>query len=374
MTIAGLPFQVTQDGLACSITLDTSGLGSPHASAGGEGTIEVTTNGAGCGWTASSAQTWASISPSSGSTNATLTVIVGENLDTAERSAALTIGGQTVILSQVGLTCSYALQSTTGSVPAGGASGSVGVITARNCGWSSSVNNPLLDTWLQITSSGTAGSTNVQFVASPNPAAASRVGSLTVAGLTYAISQAAAACSYTLDSTTSPLIANTGGSSSFGFSAAVPGCAPVAVSYAGWVSVSSSFGGTSGTVDYTVAANPASTTRTATIQVGDKLFSVIQTGTPCGYSFNAYGVLFNVAGGGGSLLASFTGTGCNPASPNTIGTTQPTIITLGTLTGPALNIFTQPYTVAPFSTLTGGIRIGQITFGGRFFTVKQTSW
>jgi hypothetical protein len=57
-----------------------------------------------------------------------------------------------------------------------------------------------------------------------------------------------------------------------------------------------------------------------------------------------------------------------------VGTTQPTIVTLGALSGPALNIFTQLYTVARFDSLNPAVRIATITFGGQFFTVKQRSW
>ena len=42
--------------------------------------------------------------------------------------------------------------------------------------------------------------------------------------------------------------------------------------------------------------------------------------------------------------------------------------------GPVSNIFTQDYTVAPFTSLTPTVRKGQITFGGLLFTVKQSSY
>jgi hypothetical protein len=57
-----------------------------------------------------------------------------------------------------------------------------------------------------------------------------------------------------------------------------------------------------------------------------------------------------------------------------VGTDQPGFVTLGTLTGPFSNIFTQEYTLAPFSSLTRATRAARITFGGQILTVKQTSY
>ena len=58
-----------------------------------------------------------------------------------------------------------------------------------------------------------------------------------------------------------------------------------------------------------------------------------------------------------------------------VGTDQPSFITLEPLTGPDGNIFTLPYSVAPFpASLTGGLRFGTITFGGQHVIIKQYSW
>jgi len=66
-----------------------------------------------------------------------------------------------------------------------------------------------------------------------------------------------------------------------------------------------------------------------------------------------------------------TASGCTP----TVGTTQPSFITLGGLSGPVSNIFSLPYTVSSFTTsLTASVRIGAVTFGGQVLTIKQLSW
>ncbi len=84
-------------------------------------------------------------------------------------------------------------------------------------------------------------------------------------------------------------------------------------------------------------------------------------------------MLFNRGGGGGDVFGSATDTSCNPGP--TIGTDQPSFISLGPLLGPTADVFTQPFSVAPFNTpLIAVTRRGRITFGGQIFVVKQVSW
>ena len=144
------------------------------------------------------------------------------------------------------------------------------------------------------------------------------------------------------------------------------------MSYANWISITNVvFGGGTGIVTFDVATNPGDTTREGSIQVGDLTFTVRQPGAACGYSLNAYGALFDKTGGIGSVLGSPSALGCTPP---TTGTTQPSFITLLSLTGPVTNLFTLDYVVTPFNTLNRVVRTGQIVFGGQLFTVKQKSY
>ncbi len=59
----------------------------------------ITVTGSGS-WQASSDQTWATVSPSSGTSNGTVTVTVTANIGSTSRSAVITIGGQTHNLTQ----------------------------------------------------------------------------------------------------------------------------------------------------------------------------------------------------------------------------------------------------------------------------------
>ncbi|MFN7916578.1 MAG: putative Ig domain-containing protein [Vicinamibacterales bacterium] len=369
LLVGGQPFVVTQAAQACSFTVATSGLGSPYGPSGATGTIALTANGSNCTWTASSAGAWATVFPASGSGNATIGVTIASNAaSTTARNADLTIAGQTVPIVQGGTACSYNLQSTNGSVPAGGGSGSVGVVAPSVCTWSPTSGTPA---WLSITASGNAGSSDIQFFAQANTSALARTGSIAVAGLTYTVTQAGAPCGYTLSSTNTN-VSKDGASGSFGFSTTASSCTPAALSYAGWITPTTTFNGTTGTVDFVVAPNPLATSRSGLIQLGQQSYLVTQFAASCAYSLSSYGRAFSSVGGPASFLGSPSGLGCTPV----VGTNQPSFITLDPLVGPTLNLFTQGFTVSPFN-LVGGIvatRTGTITFGGRNFTVKQTSW
>ncbi len=89
----------------CEITL-TGGLTSFSAS-GGTGTVTVTTQ-PGCTWAASSNAPWLTIlSGTPGNGSGTVAFSVGSNLGGPDRSATITIGGQTVMVSQTGGPAAY---------------------------------------------------------------------------------------------------------------------------------------------------------------------------------------------------------------------------------------------------------------------------
>jgi hypothetical protein len=372
LNIGGQAFQITEAGLACTVSLNNLTLGSPFAAVGGTGTIAVTTNGSNCSWTAASNNQWITVSPAGGSGNGTIDVTTSSNASSATaRMGSILVSGATVGISQGGTTCSYSLLSTTGMVPAAGGLGSVGVVAPAACTWSAMSNAP----WLSILASATGGTGEVQFVAQPNATLAPLVGTLTIASQTYTVTEAPAACSYTLASP-STTIASTGAvAETLSFSTSQQGCDVSTVtplSYASWLtSVTESGSGASGTITYTALPNPSGSTRSGSIQVGDQVFTVTESGAACAYSFNAYGALFGYLGGSGDLLASPNANDCVPTG---IGTDQPGIVTLGPLTGPTLDIFTQPFVVTLFNSVNPAVRIAHITFGGGIFTVKQTSY
>jgi hypothetical protein len=292
--------------------------------------------------------------------------VLSNAASTEPRSGSLSIAGQTIGITQAGTTCSYGLQSAAGSVPAAGGTGTVGVVAANVCNWASASNDP---SWLTITSSGTGGSSDVRFTALANPTATPRMGTLTIAGLTYTVSQAGAPCQYTLPSS-NVTVASGAVAGDFDFSTTFAGCTPQAVSYAGWIDVTTMFDGASGQVDFSVEANPSTFNRVGTIRLGEQIFTLTQTGGACGFSLNANSASFGPPGDMRSVLGSPSALGCVPA----VGTDQPSFVTLGNLFGPVSNIFTLEFTISPFASLTPTTRFGRITFGGQILSIKQTSY
>ncbi len=89
--------------------------------------------------------------------------------------------------------CSYMLSATTAAIAFGGGNGSVNVTTTAGCAWMATSNA----NWLMITS-GSSGSGNgtVNYSVAPNTGA-ERVGTLTIAGQTFTVTQAVACATAT---------------------------------------------------------------------------------------------------------------------------------------------------------------------------------
>jgi hypothetical protein len=378
LTIGGVLYTLSQDPAPCSVTVDPSQSGSPFDSGGGGGILAVTANGANCSWTASSPVNWITLAVAgggsgasvngSGSMNVTISAI-SNAASTTSRSTTVTLGNVSEAITQGGTQCSFVLGSTTASIPYGGGTGSVSVTAPGACAWSSSTDPTA--SWLTISSSGSGGTSNVVFSAAPNNTSSPQTGTLTIAGQPFTVTEAAGPCSYTLNATSTTLSA-AGGSGVFTFGTGTSGCTTQAVSFANWLTAttSSSADGTSGNVSFTAAANPSGMTRTGTIQFAGQTYTVSETGAACAYSLNSYGLALGQGGGSNFVYGSPTAQNCTPA----VGTDQPTIVTLGTLAGPVGGIFTLPFMVTTYNSTVTGIRTMIITFGGQIFTIKQTSW
>jgi hypothetical protein len=165
--------------------------------------------------------------------------------------------------------CTYALGSpSAGPFPAGGSSGAVNVTTGNSCSWTATPDQ----LWIHTASGGT-GSGTVTYTVDANPGAA-RSGSIIVAGQTFAISQSAAACGYTLGATSSGTLAASAGGGAVSITAGA-GCAWTATPNQTWIHTTSAGSG-NGTVTFTVDAN-GGTNRSGTITVAGQTFTVVQS-------------------------------------------------------------------------------------------------
>ena len=113
MTIAGLPFTVTQ-GVVCTYEISPSSA-SPGAAAVTGSTASVTA-GAGCAWTATSNNAWITITAGgTGTGNGTVTYSVSTNTGSSSRTGTMTIGGRTFTVTQAGGCAGYRVWNNTGN-------------------------------------------------------------------------------------------------------------------------------------------------------------------------------------------------------------------------------------------------------------------
>jgi C1A family cysteine protease len=259
----------------------TYGIGSTSASvatAGGAGSISVTSQNS-CAWTASSNASWISIlSGSSGSGSGVVTYSLSPNSGSL-RTGTITAAGQSFTVTQQGTaSCTYTTSPTSISTSALGLTGNINITTQSGCAWSTS--NTL--GWASIVSgsSGT-GSGTVVYSVSPNTGSA-RTGALTIAGQTIGITQQAATqCTYSLNSLSNSF--NSSGGSGTVNLLTQAGCAWTAARAASWLTIVSGSSGTgSGTVSYSVSANLSTASRSGTLSIGGQTFTVNQSGASQG--------------------------------------------------------------------------------------------
>ena len=385
LAIGGQSFQVTQDGLACSVSLSNNNgvfsVGAPGTNA--IGTIGVTVNGSNCEWSATSNATWLTVTDGArGTGTRDITFQVDSNAaSTAPRSAAITVAGQSAVINQAGLNCTYTLRSPNSSLTAAASQGSIGVLTSAGCQWQ--VEIPPDAPWITMVSNTMGGSGTLLFDATANtdasPAGRSAIlhikkDATLIAEFT--VTQAPATCAYTLGSPSAdvPYGIGVGG---FTVATTATGCSPPTVlSYNGWLTAANAAdwnpdtgSGGGGSVSFTAAENPNASSRSGSIQAGDRTFTVNQAGSPCTVTLLAPGADFDRNGGSGTV--QFTTT-C-AVSPSWYDSTAEITLQKDSVTETG-GTYTLPYTVQKYDSFVRWIRTPQIFIHGQVFTVKQTSW
>lgn len=355
VTIAGQQVVVSQRGLSCSFTVSVSSSSFPGT--GGSGTATVVAALPGCQWSASATEPWITVAaPAGGSGTGSIGFSVAPNTGGA-RSAVLTVAGQPFVISQAPAqsACRYDVSPASRTVPAAGGTGEFDVASSADCPWTASSNA----SWITVTSGpGGSGNGRVSFSAAANNGP-ERAGTLSVAGQTVTVTQAAAPCSFTVSPRTVDVGAG-GGTASVTVTAA-SGCQWSATSGAPWVTIAS--GGTgsgSGTVSLTVAAN-AGSPRQATVTVAGQAVTIQQAGLSCSYELSPASLSID-AGGGSSTVTISAPAGCAWTAASQDGWL--------TITGPSSGTGSGSVTVSVAAN-TGGARTGTLTIAGRAFVVSQ---
>jgi hypothetical protein len=178
---------------------------------------------------------------------------------------------------------------------------------AASCSWTAS---STVDWVVPLESTPISGQyTSIDFAVAPNSGAASRSGTITVAGQTVSFTQAGgSSCDYTLGSASGNFAA-AGGAGSVNVTIIDSGCAPFVESYASWITVPEASGLllASGPATFTVAANTGAA-RTGTIMIGGYVYTVNQASPACSYTLTPGTALWGAAGGTGSFSVA-------PSSP-----------------------------------------------------------
>ena len=321
----------------------------------GEATRSFTvTTTPGCSWSATTTDSWLTITAGSGSGTGTVTYRHAANTG-ASRRGTITVGDQTHLVDQAP-GCMTALTPASGSSPASGGPGSVSVSVTPNCAWTAVSNTA----WITITSGGGTGPGTVTYSVAPNTSI-ERTGTLTIAGQNFTITQSDG-CVYTL-SPTSASFSSAGGSSSVSVSTDAA-CHWSSRSHAAWITITSSTNGPgNGTVSYTVAQN-SGTTRSGNLTIAGKSFTVTQEGVPCSYSISPTSV--SIGEIGGSFSVSVTA----PAGCFWIARSNSAFLTI--TSGDSGNgNGTVTYTAA--ANTTGATRTGSLTVAGVLHSVTQTN-
>jgi Putative binding domain, N-terminal/Viral BACON domain len=183
LTVAGQTVTVNQAAASCSYSVTPTTV-SINA-AGGVGTPISVTTGSGCTWTATTSAGWITIvTGATGTGNGSVTYSVQANTGSA-RSGTLTVAGRNVSISQTGL-CSYSISPHDHTIDKDGGTGTVSVNTQSGCAWTA-VSNA---SWITITN-GASGTDDgsVKYAVEANTTGNNRVGTLTIAGQTFTLTE-----------------------------------------------------------------------------------------------------------------------------------------------------------------------------------------
>ncbi len=171
-------------------------------------------------------------------------------------------------------TCTYSINPTSASASSGSSSGSLSVSTEAGCSWTAASNTGFLGISSGLVGNGPG---TVGYTVAANPAASIRLGTLSVAGLTFTLNQEAAPCSYAI-SPLSSVVPAAGGTAS-AVVTATTGCSWTAMSNSAFLGITSAASGSgNGTVVYSIGANGVSA-RSGTLTIAGQTLTVSQFGT-----------------------------------------------------------------------------------------------
>jgi Putative binding domain, N-terminal len=349
--------QVSQQPAGCPISPSPASI--EAGSEGGEFHLSISTEDF-CSWTITSPVAWVKPSITSGSGNADVTLHIDSNTSAA-RTANLALGSAVVTINQGSSpsvpvpTCQVEVSPKTASVAAAGGSLAVAVSASQGCSWTATSNQ----NWISIAQGASgSGTGTIQLNVLQNTGAA-RAGSVTVAGTTVSVTQAAAAtCSFTINPTSFSNVATSGGNATVTVTTTA-GCAWTATGAPNWVAINPSSGTGTGTITVTVQSN-SGVPRSATLTIAGQSFTVSQTGT-CSYTINPTSFLNVLVAGGTTSVSVTTTSGCAWTV-----TGNPTWVTANPTSGTG-----SASTSIAVQANTGAVRSTSFQIAGQTFSLSQ---
>ena len=354
--IGGQSLAITQTGVTGTLTLNSTSM---TAAAGGDGgSLSFTSNASDFGWTATSSQSWASVSPASGTGSGSVSYTVAANTSINPRTATLTIGGQTFAITQSGVIGSLTLGSASATPAASGASGTITFVsTATDYAWTAASNQ----SWATVSPASGTGSGSVSYSVQTNSFTSTRTATVTIGDKSFTITQAGVPGSLTLSASSASVLAESS-SGTVSFTSNTTDFGWTASSNQSWVTVSPASGTGSGSLSYSIAASTTIQPRTATLTIGDKTFTITQAGVVGALSLSASSAAAGSGTGTGSVSVI-----CNAADYAWTASSNQSWLTISPASGTGSG--TVSYSVAASSTINP--RAAIITIGDKTFTVTQ---
>lgn len=363
-----------------SAALSTQSIGA----AGGNATLSVTTQQE-CTWSVTSEAGWISgLTPSSGQGSAQVAFSVATNPAASVRQGDLVLNDQHIQVRQEAASCRYEIAPKSHDLDAGGDEWQVQVTAVTGCTWRATSNV----SWITV-KAGDSGTQDGMVVveAGPNNSQDPRVGSLTIAGESFAVAQSGVAvapptpppptppapqppgpqppaCSYSLSPATHAAPA-AGGSGSASIQATHSACVWTVSTDAAWLTPSTNVGVGTQTVGFQIGANTGAA-RIGRLTLAGQVLTVTQAapGQTCTYSINPTSLAAAATGATARTVTVTAGTGC--AWTATTATSWITITAGASGSGSGsvvFNVAANP----------GAARNGTLTIAGQTFTVNQAT-
>jgi len=280
ITAAGRTFSITQAAATSSCSYSLSASSANFDAAAHTGSFNVTTSN-GCTWSATPSASWITVtSGASGSGNGTVAYSVSANSGSS-RTGSVTVAGRTFTITQASgaAACTYGVTPTSVNFDSAAHTGSFNVTSATGCAWTAASNT----SWITITSGRSgAGAGTVNYSLSANTSSSQRTGTITAAGMTFTVRQAAAAtpppasCTYTI-ANTSALFNSDAHTGTVGVNTSSSSCTWTAVSNVDWITITAGGSGTgAGTVYFSVEKNSRFFQRIGTLTIAGKTYTVRQ--------------------------------------------------------------------------------------------------